>query len=294
MSSKTKILDSNPNSIYGASKKLATIAVHNMKNPAVLDNNLINLGATPPIASTTSTAAAATAVTKNNQQQSNLGKLQTSKLSTPIVKNTDVDEFLNKINEANFSLEEIYIFPKHEIEAEKQLAESESESEDEDEEDEDEDEEDEEDNVIPSVPQTPKAEMYSFDTWIIQDYSKFNIKMNYLLILYKGKIKPNLRTIDKKDILDMLKDMSILESNFKEVNLFIGKTYHNIYEGRTEKKHQQFKVDTFIDTAEKNFNKIASYIISSLKAFESLGITGGGLRLNIIRNRENQNHKYLL
>jgi hypothetical protein len=118
--------------------------------------------------------------------------------------------------------------------------------------------------------------------------------MNYLLILYKGKIKPNLRTIDKKDILDMLTDMSTLENNFKEVNLYINKTYKNIYEGRIEKKNQQTKIDAFIDTAEKNFNKISSYIISSLKAFESLGITGAGLMLNHIRKRQNQNHKYLL
>jgi hypothetical protein len=282
--SKTKILDSDPNSIYGASKKLATIAVHNMKNPAVLDNNLINLGATPPILPTNPTAN------------------QSSKVSTPIVKNTDVDEFLNKINEANMSLEEIYVFPSSKIndediedaldrETDRTAVEEDEEDEDDDDEDEDEDEEDEEPEPEPEL---PKADIYDFDTWIIQDYSKFNIKMNYLLILYKGKIKPNLRTIDKKDILDMLTDMSTLENNFKEVNLFIGKTYKNIYEGRKEKKNQQTKIDAFIDTSEKNFNKIVSYIISSLKAFESLGITGAGLMLNHIRQRQNQNHKYLL
>jgi hypothetical protein len=289
--SKTKILDSDPNSIYGASKKLATIAVHNMKNPAVLDNNLINLGATPPILPTNPTA----------NQQSNLGKFQTSKVSTtPIVKNTDVDEFLNKINEANMSLEEIYVFPSSKIKDENiEDALDHEDDEEEDEEDEDEDEEDEEEDeddnwIMKKEPEPSKADIYDFDTWIIQDYSKFNTKMNYLLILYKGKIKPNLRTIDKKDILDMLTDMSTLENNFKEVNLFIGKTYKNIYEGKIEKKKQQTKIDIFIDTAEKNFNKIVSYIISSLKAFESLGITGAGLVLNHIRQRQNQNHKYLL
>jgi hypothetical protein len=152
--SKTKILDSDPNSIYGASKKLATISVHNMKNPAVLDNNLINLGATPPILPTNPTA----------NQQSNQ-KLQPSKVSTPIVKNTDVDEFLSKIIEANDVIEKIHIYYiGNNNQRKKYLNDIENEDkeddlikwDDEDEDEEDEDEEDEEDEELIPVP--PKAE----------------------------------------------------------------------------------------------------------------------------------------
>ena len=52
---------------------------------------------------------------------------------------------------------------------------------------------------------------------LIQEMSKFNTKMIELYLFFKGNIKPNLKTISKQDIEDILKDMNQLDYYFTDV-----------------------------------------------------------------------------
>ena len=45
--------------------------------------------------------------------------------------------------------------------------------------------------------------------------------MNQLYIFYKGKIKPNIKSISKMKIEDILNDFVILNYNFKDVSMQI-------------------------------------------------------------------------
>ena len=91
-------IDKDPNSIFNASSKLATIAVKNIKNPSDDPNMQLGLNKLPP---------------------SNIGNnpslINRSSLLTPNVNisrtftNTDVDEFLNLIKESNVSLESLHL-----------------------------------------------------------------------------------------------------------------------------------------------------------------------------------------
>ena len=91
-------IDKDPNSIFNASSKLATISVRNIKNPSDDPNMQLGLNKLPP---------------------SNIGNnpslINRSSLLTPNVNisrtftNTDVDEFLNLIKESNLSLESIHL-----------------------------------------------------------------------------------------------------------------------------------------------------------------------------------------
>ena len=125
--------------------------------------------------------------------------------------------------------------------------------------------------------------------------SKFNRAINDLYVFFKGKIKPNLKIIGKNDIQDMFDHMNILTSNFNEMFQEI----HN------NDKHYMFgvnngnntkKIDAFLSTIEKNFNKHSSDIVNSLKAYSSIGTStvGGMLITHATRKNMYRNKKYLL
>jgi hypothetical protein len=99
--------------------------------------------------------------------------------------------------------------------------------------------------------------------------SKFNTKMNELYIFFKGKIKPNLKTISKQDIQDILKDMNQLDYNFTDVLHAIEDV--NVF-GIKDKNIRHPKIDAFKQTFETNFKKSSADIISSVKAYSSLGM----------------------
>ena len=112
---------------------------------------------------------------------------------------------------------------------------------------------------------------------VIKSMSVFNTKMNELYVFFKGKIKPNLKSFDKSDIQNMMTDMNTLNENFIDVKDLIADQYENIF--GINKSHKHPKIDTFIDTFEKNFTKSYSDIIATLKAYHTLGvINGSGLR----------------
>ena len=112
---KSTKIDSDPNSIYGASKKLATIAVRNMKNPS--DNPDMQLGLDQLPASTLS----AQQPTSNNPSMvssfvpNNVSKFKSSnnisffpqQSNRTILNNhsSDVDAFLGMISDANSNLQ---------------------------------------------------------------------------------------------------------------------------------------------------------------------------------------------
>ena len=53
--------------------------------------------------------------------------------------------------------------------------------------------------------------------------------MNKLYVFFKGKIKPNLKITNQKDIANALQDMMTLISNFKDVYSEIeGKYFQNM------------------------------------------------------------------
>ena len=56
---------------------------------------------------------------------------------------------------------------------------------------------------------------------VIDALNKFNNKMNQLHIFYKGEIKPNIKSISKMKIEDILNDFVILNYNFKDVSMQI-------------------------------------------------------------------------
>jgi len=103
---------------------------------------------------------------------------------------------------------------------------------------------------------------------LITEMSKFNTKMNELYIFFKGKIKPNLKTISKQDIQDILKDMNQLDYNFTDVLHAV----EDLDVFGLEKDIKHAKVDAFKQTFETNFKKSSADIISSVKAYSSLGM----------------------
>jgi hypothetical protein len=92
--------------------------------------------------------------------------------------------------------------------------------------------------------------------------------MNELYIFFKGKIKPNLKTISKQDIQDILKDMNQLDYNFTDVLHAV----EDLDVFGLEKDIKHAKVDAFKQTFETNFKKSSADIISSVKAYSSLGM----------------------
>jgi len=129
---------------------------------------------------------------------------------------------------------------------------------------------------------------------VIKSMSVFNTKMNELYVFFKGKIKPNLKSFDKSDIQNMMTDMNTLNENFIDVKDLIADQYENIF--GINKSHKHPKIDTFIDTFEKNFTKSYSDIIATLKAYHTLGvINGSGLMMHdCMRSRMHNSHKYLM
>ena len=103
---------------------------------------------------------------------------------------------------------------------------------------------------------------------LITEMSKFNKKMNDLYIFFKGKIKPNLKTISKQDIQNILKDMNQLDYNFTDVLHAIEDL--DVFGLEKDIKHP--KIDAFKQTFESNFKKSYTDIISSVKAYSSLGM----------------------
>ena len=103
---------------------------------------------------------------------------------------------------------------------------------------------------------------------LITEMSKFNTKMNELYVFFKGKIKPNLKTISKQDIQDILKDMNQLDYNFTDVLHAV----EDLDVFGLEKDIKHAKVDAFKQTFETNFKKSSADIISSVKAYSSLGM----------------------
>jgi hypothetical protein len=134
--------------------------------------------------------------------------------------------------------------------------------------------------------------------------SKFNSQMNRLYVFFKGKIKPNLKIINQKDISNALQDMMTLISNFKDIYSEIEGKFHNVF--GVERLSKTTKADQFLTTLQKNFINISSDIISNLKSYSSIGTfsegnnilqvnpIGGLLIPNIIRKRLHLKNKYLL
>jgi hypothetical protein len=139
---------------------------------------------------------------------------------------------------------------------------------------------------------------------IINGMSKFNSQMNRLYVFFKGKIKPNLKIINQKDIGNALQDMMTLISNFKDIYSEIEGKFHNVF--GVERLSKTTKADQFLTTLQKNFINISSDIISNLKSYSSIGTfsegnnilqvnpSGGLLIPNIIRKRLHLKNKYLL
>ena len=92
---RTVILDNDPNSIFSASRKLATIANHNMKNPIQNDSIQQGLNSLPS--------------SLNNQLNNNNILINKLPLSQPIKADVNVDEFLSMISETNNSIEALHI-----------------------------------------------------------------------------------------------------------------------------------------------------------------------------------------
>ena len=117
--------------------------------------------------------------------------------------------------------------------------------------------------------------------------------MNQLLLFFKGKIKSNLKSIDKSKIQDMLTDMNLLDENFNSVDLDLNHTYQAVFS--IDGKYKDKKENKLLSTFEDNFKKISADIIHSLKSFQSLGITGSGLMMHdCMRSRMNNPRKYLM
>ena len=128
---------------------------------------------------------------------------------------------------------------------------------------------------------------------VVDNLTNFNKMTQRLEIFYKGKIKPNLKIIEKSKITDMLNDMNVLDQNFNEVKLELHKKYQSIF--AIDGKMKDKKENAFITSIENNFSKVSSNIISSLKSFHTLGLSGSGLlMLDGLKKRMNNPHKYLL
>ena len=64
---------------------------------------------------------------------------------------------------------------------------------------------------------------------VVDSISRFSKSTNQLLLFFKGKIKPNLKSIDKSNIQNMLTDMKLLDENFKSVNVDLIHTYQTVF-----------------------------------------------------------------
>jgi len=100
---RTKILDNDPNSIFSASRKLATIANHNMKNP--IQNDAIQQGLNSLLPSSLNNQLNNSLLPTNNNNIL-INKLPSSQ---PIKADVNVDEFLSMISETNNSIEALHI-----------------------------------------------------------------------------------------------------------------------------------------------------------------------------------------
>ena len=152
---------------------------------------------------------------------------------------------------------------------------------------------------------------------VVELISRFSKSMNQLLIFFKGKIKSNLKSIDKSKIQDMLTDMNLLDENFNSVDLDLNHTYQAVF--GIDGKYKDKKENKLLSTFEDNFKKISSEIIHSLKSYSSLGnytsnsqskemlfpdssistnkfkVSGSGLMMHdCMRSRMNNPHKYLM
>ena len=128
---------------------------------------------------------------------------------------------------------------------------------------------------------------------ILNAMTKFNSQINRLLIFFKGKIKPNLKIISKNDISEALKDMDILNQNFKDVYIQVHNKFHNIF-GVERLGNKQS--DQFLETWASNFNKISSEIISGFKAYSNISsyTQGGFLLPSVVKQNIYKGNKYLL
>jgi len=153
---------------------------------------------------------------------------------------------------------------------------------------------------------------------VVDLISRLSKSMNQLLLFFKGKIKSNLKSIDKSKIQDMLTDMNLLDENFNSVNMDLNHTYQAVFS--IDGKYKDKKENKLLSTFEDNFKKISADIIHSLKSYSSLGnytsnsqssnamlfpdssistdktkIRGSGLMmLNCMRSRMNNPRKYLM
>jgi hypothetical protein len=131
---------------------------------------------------------------------------------------------------------------------------------------------------------------------VIDGLNKFNNKMNQLYIFYKGKIKPNIKSISKMKIEDILNDFLILNDNFKDISMQIKTYFKEIFsiDGKTKEK----KADSFFDSVNRNVEKILSDIISNTKAYSSsiqaVPLGSGFLLPHAVLRNMHHNHKYLL
>jgi hypothetical protein len=148
---------------------------------------------------------------------------------------------------------------------------------------------------------------------VIDLITRTNSKMNQLFIFFKGKIKPNLKSISKSDIQNMITDIQQLYDNHVEVYNEIIDKYNSIF--TINNKTVSKKTDAFLETFSKSFDKSYNEIINNLQSFSSLGnystssvpngilfnskvptFNGKGLQLvpDVVRRNMHHNHKYLL
>ena len=130
---------------------------------------------------------------------------------------------------------------------------------------------------------------------VIDSYTKFNSRMNQLYIFYKGKIKPNIRSINRMKVEEMLEDINTLEKNFMDVSTNLKNVYKKVFNVIGERR--ETKVVQFIYPIERNVVKIFSDVISNLKSYSSVQQYGSGLQNllpDAVRINMHHNHKYLL
>jgi chromosome segregation ATPase len=132
-------------------------------------------------------------------------------------------------------------------------------------------------------------------------YTKFNNKMNQLYVFFKGKIKPNLKSISKMKIEEIKEDIDVLYDNYAQIRREIFDFGNFLFNVNNKSKHK--KVNAFLISIEKNAEKIFSDIIANAKAYSSsvqasisgvpLG-SGFSLLPNAVLRNMHHNHKYLL
>jgi DNA repair exonuclease SbcCD ATPase subunit len=136
---------------------------------------------------------------------------------------------------------------------------------------------------------------------VVDLYTKFNNKMNQLYVFFKGKIKPNLKSISKMKIEEIKEDINVLYDNYAHIRREIYEFGNELFNVNKESKFK--KVNAFLVSIEKNVEKIFSDIIATAKAYSSsvqasisgvpLG-SGFSLLPNAVLRNMHHNHKYLL